>query len=214
MHLPKLKPKPRDKLPSQEDYAVELHNKDGRPYWVPAATKDNEINNVRQWEQCFRVYAAIYSRANPLRATEIWQYIEIINQAAATLCGIMWPSMITILGKTWPEIPKEVGQKLLSICGTSDLKEHKANHPQLSQQKGVKNVCWRFNRGNCPYGPKCRFEHRCGYCGGHSHTSQVCRKKGKSTKPEGGTPNRPQGRIKRKRKIRDTTRVRRRNHDK
>ena len=84
VHLPKLMPKPRDKLPGEEDFAVELHNKEGRPYWAPVTDKDNKITNVRQWEQCFRVYAAIYSKANPTRVAEIWQYLEIINQAAAT----------------------------------------------------------------------------------------------------------------------------------
>ena len=37
---------------------------------------------MRKWEQAFRVYAAIYTKANPHRASEIWQYVYCINTAA------------------------------------------------------------------------------------------------------------------------------------
>ena len=42
------------------------------------------ISNVRKWEQAFRVYAAVYSEVNPSRAADIWQYVYVINTAAAS----------------------------------------------------------------------------------------------------------------------------------
>ena len=39
--------------------------------------------SVKKWDQAFRVYAAIYTHANPDRASEIWQYIYVIHTAAA-----------------------------------------------------------------------------------------------------------------------------------
>ena len=45
--------------------------------------KDQKINGIRCWEQAFRVYATIYCGANPHQAKEIWQYIAVINSAAA-----------------------------------------------------------------------------------------------------------------------------------
>ena len=60
-----------------------IHSEGGM-YFVPAQDCDLKIGNVRKWEQAFRVYAAIYSRANPHRSAEIWQYVFVINTAAAS----------------------------------------------------------------------------------------------------------------------------------
>ena len=38
------------------------------------------------------------------------------------------------------------------------------------------NICKRFNRGHCTFGPSCRFEHRCKYCKKFGHGIHVCRK--------------------------------------
>ena len=53
-------------------------------FLAPVHDREQKINNIRHWEQAFRIYAAIYCNANPTRAGEIWQYIYIINSAAAT----------------------------------------------------------------------------------------------------------------------------------
>ena len=50
----------------------------------PAPPKTGRINNIRKWDQAFRVYAAIYTHANPERASEIWQYVYVIHTAAAS----------------------------------------------------------------------------------------------------------------------------------
>ena len=57
--------------------------RDGHSYFVPTVA-DNKITGVRKWEQAFRVYATVYSQANPLRAVEIWQYVHTINTAASS----------------------------------------------------------------------------------------------------------------------------------
>ena len=64
------------------DGRLELVNHDGVTYFMPASDRDTfKINGIRRWEQAFRVYAAIYSNANPQRSAEIWQYVYIINLA-------------------------------------------------------------------------------------------------------------------------------------
>ena len=32
----------------------------------------NKINNIKKWDQAFRVFAAIYTQANPNRSSEVW----------------------------------------------------------------------------------------------------------------------------------------------
>ena len=61
-----------------------LFTKDGLTYFAPASDRDTQIGNVKRWEQAFRIYAAIYSKANPSCASEIWQYVHIINSASST----------------------------------------------------------------------------------------------------------------------------------
>ena len=61
------------------DYSkMELVSRDGATFFIPSTDKDNEINGIQRWEQAFRLYAAIYSRANPSRAAKIWQYVHTI----------------------------------------------------------------------------------------------------------------------------------------
>ena len=63
---------------------MEIVSRDGMAYFAPAQDKGSRINGLHRWEQAFRVYAAIYSQANPSRATEIWQYVHVINIAAGS----------------------------------------------------------------------------------------------------------------------------------
>ena len=83
MDLEKLLPKdPTRKL--TDESRMELVNREGATFFIPAGDREAKINNVRRWEQAFRVYATIYSRANPHRSAEIWQYIYTINLASSS----------------------------------------------------------------------------------------------------------------------------------
>ena len=77
---------PKDRLggyKGHEENRLEWVQRDGGTYLVPAS-RDSKINSIRRWEQAFHAYATIYSGANPHRAKEIWQYISVINTAAAS----------------------------------------------------------------------------------------------------------------------------------
>ena len=79
VELERLLPKTRGSF--GEDNRMNLIFKEGKTYFVPAPVS-NRINGIRRWEQAFRIYAAIYSQANPHCAAEIWQYVHVINVAA------------------------------------------------------------------------------------------------------------------------------------
>ena len=66
----------------QDENKVEIVAKGRHTYFKPV--RDSQINGLRKWEQAFRVYAAIYTQANPERAGEIWQYMLEINVAASS----------------------------------------------------------------------------------------------------------------------------------
>ena len=63
IELDKLLPKDRY-AKSNDNQRVELVNREGATYFV-STSKYDKITGVRKWEQAFRIYAAIYSKANP-----------------------------------------------------------------------------------------------------------------------------------------------------
>ena len=50
----------------------------------PMPRASGKITNIKKWDQAFRVFVAIYTHANPERASEIWQYVYVIHTTAAT----------------------------------------------------------------------------------------------------------------------------------
>ena len=85
IELEKLMPKTRSFTQCfSEENKMKLVNREGSSYWVP-----EKIGSLKKWDQAFRIYAAIYSRANPIRAYEIWQYIHVITTAANSFAGRM-----------------------------------------------------------------------------------------------------------------------------
>ena len=72
----------KEKTMSYDESKVELVSKGGHTFFKPI--RETQINGLRKWEQAFRVYAAIYTDANPERSGEIWQYMHTINVAASS----------------------------------------------------------------------------------------------------------------------------------
>ena len=81
--LDRLIPKTKGQIMTGQSNDIEVVRRDGSMYILPEnINRETKITNVRRWEQAFRVYAAVYSQANPDRAAEIWQYVHVINTAA------------------------------------------------------------------------------------------------------------------------------------
>ena len=74
---------PRQRGAGGNDNRMNIVQRDGQTYFVPASSP-NRISSIRKWEQAFRIYAAVYSEANPSREAEIWQYVHVINVAASS----------------------------------------------------------------------------------------------------------------------------------
>ena len=66
-----------------EERGLQLISRPEGTFVAPVMNKDTTIMGIRRWEQAFRVYAAVYSKANPHRSAETWQYVYVINSAAA-----------------------------------------------------------------------------------------------------------------------------------
>ena len=83
VEMEEILPKNKNRLSDETNRFNLIHKKNGSVYAVPAK-EETKITNVRRWDQAFRIYSTLYSRANPERASEILQYADTINDAACT----------------------------------------------------------------------------------------------------------------------------------
>ena len=205
MDLEKLLIKDRFKGWSDDHHQrLEFINHEGHTFLAPINDKDSRISGVCKWEQAFRIYTAIYSKANPHRATEIWQYVHIINTAAAcyiwdniSYYDYMFHQMMSInpnrnwgkmynqlwnLAMTTPIQHTGTGYNNHNQSWASSRGHHKQNNQNNSaghkqhtgKWKGLQ-PCWKFNK-NEPCDEGCRFDHKCSYCGNAGHSVLDCPK--------------------------------------
>ena len=181
----------RDRMKRRNEDKLEFFHRDGHTYLAPA---DNsfKISNVRRWEQTFRVYAAIYSQANPNRAAEIWQYVYVINHAAANFIwenvsfyDVTFRQMMSLnprrsWAKTYVQIwniamtdPIQRNQPQNNF-GNSTSKYH--GNDKKSKKRQKTSACWKFNHNAACNESLCDFEHKCSYCNGRSHSVLDCNK--------------------------------------
>ena len=184
VELEKLLPKNRNK---NNEGKLEWVHKEGMTYLAPVE-RDNRISGVRRWEQAFRVYAAIYSKAHPERSAEIWQYIHVINTAASTY---IWDNVANY-DYTFRQLMSNNPQR--SWCRTYNqywnlsMKDHIVNqikggnnYGQSNQKRQSSNKkndhCWKFNKGACTQGKNCKWIHKCKYCDSTDHSFNNCNKR-------------------------------------
>ena len=186
---------------------LESYSKDGHTFLAPA-NRESKITNIRCWEPAFHVYAAIYSKANPSRTAEIWQYIYVINTVASyytwenvSFYDYMFHQMMSvnpqrswskIFNQMWNLAMHDPVQKQQNYQGgRSSIGQGNQNfhsHDQNNNRKRKGDACWRYNRNDTCNAATCHFEHKCSYCCSYNHSMVDCPKlKGKmnNTKPGG-----------------------------
>ena len=181
--LEKLLPKNRYQTMTEEQ-KMQLVTKNGATYWVPV-TSDQKIGGVQRWEQAFRIYAAIYSKANPQRSAEIWQYIHVKNSAAASYA---WEN-VAYYDFTFRQLMAEKPHQSWAKTYTQlwNLAMCTPLNPQVKSQGGGQQsgssttradwrdrCCWQYNWGNKCKKWNCNYDHHCNYCGSYNHGRYNC----------------------------------------
>ena len=172
---------PRDRILTEEDQRMQLVMKGNESYWIPAnQTENTSINSFSRWEQAFRVFSDVYTRAHPSRASELVQYNHVIHTAAM---AYSWDN-VYLYDKDFrlhlARNPERSWALLLQQSWSLRLKDkirHEAfqgvnSHNEVDNRK---QGCRRFNKGRCTYGGTCRYEHKCFYCNKMGHGVVVCR---------------------------------------
>ena len=172
---------PSDRIATENDNRMVWVQEGGNTFLAPANQKGKEIQGItsfHRWEQSFRVFSDIYTRAHPDRASELIQYNHVIGTAAATYTWenvYMYDCQFRIhMGKN----PTRSWSIILQQAWAMYLKDkHRLSDSHRGSDRKLKReICWRFNGGKCTYGNNCKFDHRCGICNRFGHGAHNCRK--------------------------------------
>ena len=188
VELDKLLPKNRAQMMNDEK-RLQIIQKNGETFLGTTSEKEFKINSYRKWDQAFRVYASIYSQANPERSTEIWQYIHVISTAASSYAWENVAYYDTVFRQLMAKKPKRNWGKTynqlwnLAMCDHLNRNTNVNSFNQKQENPKVK-PCWWYNKGSCKKW-NCKYEHRCSVCNSFSHIYPNCpKKKGKGDNQE------------------------------
>ena len=174
---------PRDRIAKFEDNRFKLVMKGGATFFAPISDRDlTAINNFSRWEQAFRIYSNVLTRAYPGKASELIQYNHTIYTAALTF---QWDN-VHHYDKEFrmhvSKFPQRSWSVILQQAWSMCLKDRVKNGEDKVGTPGGKGgkprePCRRYNAGKCTYGSKCIFNHRCSVkrCGKFGHGAHICR---------------------------------------
>ena len=193
---------PKNKVNREEDHRMEIISKGGLTYFVPVADRETSaINSFAKWEQAFRVFSNIFTRAFPHKATELIQYNYVIFTATNTyywdevytydrefrmhISNFPHRSWAVILQQAWSMYLKnKISESRGNVSANGNTGGHGGHGNQPHPNKSNEN-CKRYNKGKCPNGALCRYQHRCDECGKFGHGAHICRRrKSKGTTPQ------------------------------
>ena len=165
--LDKLLPKDKAAYGYQmnEENRMGIFFQDGETYYAPVK-KESAINSIKKWDTAFRIYASIYTAANPNRSSEIWQYVHVIHTIANTY---NWDSVSfydftfrrLMAEKPWRSWAKTYTQGWNLALNSGSVKKSfndysfKPDNGKLQGKIGNKSqnhdwrddCCWRYNKG-------------------------------------------------------------------
>ena len=180
---------PKDRLNDMDETRMELVNRNGHSYWVPAEKEGNIISSFYHWEQAFRIFSRIYTERFPNRVTELIQYNHVINSASMSFT---WENVYAYdkdfrmhlsryPDRSWGVILQQAYMLRLKdrLSGRND---RAGNASQNSAGRGHGKICYKFTRGHCTYGLNCKFEHRCAICNKWGHGAHNCKRASGSEK--------------------------------
>ena len=169
---------PKDRVMAIEDSRMDVVIRNGRTFWVPV-NDSTTINNFNKWEQAFRVYSNIYSKAHPQRASQLIDYNHVIHSISQTY---IWDNVYLYDKEFRLHMacnPLRSWSIILQQAWSLRLKDRiPANVSQNTNSNNHRNgeVCRQFNKGKCNFGINCRYEHKCSYCYKFGHNVLNCRK--------------------------------------
>ena len=183
-------------IAEDENKRIQLYDREGSSYYLPLGNHRETpiaINSYKKWLKAFKLYANIYTKANPWRVKEVFDYIETIEEAAEKYS---WNNVYAYdieFRKLMQTYPKRSWGVIYNRGWVVLLREPAYKHSVTSDSIGstgpkkakAGKICYRYNNGKCTF-QGCRYEHRCSYCGKEGHGTWACTKKLKDREAQGG----------------------------
>ena len=181
---------PKDRVLIEEDKRLEMIMKNGRAYYVPVYDGTN-ITSFHKWEQAFRVYSNVYTKFHPNSSSELIEYNHIIHTISQSYTWdnvYMYDKDFRIHmsrnpHRNWSVILQQVWSLRLKDKLTVTSYGHNNrnggqnfNSLNGNDQGKIGVPCHCYNKGRCPFGAECHYEHRCSYCFKFGHSVIYCRK--------------------------------------
>ena len=166
---------PRDRVHNQQDNRVELLNINGKLGCAPLV-ETQAIATFAKWEQAFRVFSDVYTREFPQRAADLIQYNHVIYTAAMSY---VWNNVYAYdidFCLHMARHPQRSWSVILQQAWNLRLRDRSNREDGGDRKSKKRDICWRYNRGRCTYGNKCKFDHRCGVCSKYGHGAGSCRR--------------------------------------
>ena len=169
---------------------MELFMKGGHTYCGPPSD-GSPITSFGKWEQAFRVYSHIYIKQFPEKAAELVEYNHVIHTISQMY---VWENVYSYDRDFRIHMAKNPGRSSAVIIQHSwslrlkDRLHHGAvssgnqsasfsgGQSNFQGRSKSKEPCRKYNKGRCPHGNTCKFEHQCSYCYKMGHSILVCRK--------------------------------------
>ena len=175
IELSRLLPKTRGYFENDQQ-RLEIVNRNGVSYLSPVSERETlAISSYSRWEQTFRIYANILTKAYPFKATELYQYSHVIQLASVTY---VWENVYAYDKEFRHHIlhhPSRSWSVILQQAWTMLLKDRiKTSEPGVAKKK---EPCRCFNKGKCTFGLSCHYEHCCSEkkCEKFGHGAFQCR---------------------------------------
>ena len=151
------------------------------------------ISSFHKWEQAFRIYSNIYTKFHPQWSSELIEYNHIIHTIAQNYTWenvYMYDKDFRIhMGhypnRNWNIILQQAWSLRLKDKINSGNVQSAQWVAQNSGRNGdhmwddngrINEPCRRYNKGRCPFGSDCHYEHHCSYCFKFGHSVLFCRK--------------------------------------
>ena len=173
---------PKDRAVSEEDHRMEIVNMKGNIFLAPVADWQlSPINSFNKWEQAFHVFMNVYVKYYPKRASELILYCHTIHTASLSF---PWPNVYLydkdfrmLIARhpehSWAIILQQAWNMRLPMKDKFSGGSGNHNNNYRGEGNGTsrtkKDHCYKFNRGKCTYGAKCKFEHKCALCSKYGH---------------------------------------------
>ena len=175
-----------------QDNRLGLVYEDGEAFLAPAK-KVNKINSFRKWDTAFRVYSTIYTEANPHRASELLQYVQVIHLAASNnpwenvafydftfrqlMASKPWRSWAKTYTQGWNLAFTNTG-KAFSNANVNSNGPSSSSNNYKGGRGGKGNGNWKNQCSRSS--TECEWNHRCTFCTGWNHSKANCKKRQKS----------------------------------